>query len=95
MATFRTSIGPGYGPRRKEARQKRTSERLCEGAETRVLFHKGLARWSVRGGNDHGLVARQVGTEVLPTAQRFGLSLVVFGPVAGSLLTPETIWNRA
>ena len=43
----------------------------------------------------YNMVARQIETEILPAAQRFGLSLVVFGPLAGGLLTPATSRNRA
>jgi aryl-alcohol dehydrogenase-like predicted oxidoreductase len=42
----------------------------------------------------YSMVARQVETEIVPTALRFGLSLVVFSPLAGGLLTAAVSRHR-
>jgi aryl-alcohol dehydrogenase-like predicted oxidoreductase len=42
----------------------------------------------------YNLVARQVETEIVPTARQFGLSLVVFSPLAGGLLTTAASRHR-
>jgi aryl-alcohol dehydrogenase-like predicted oxidoreductase len=42
----------------------------------------------------YSMVARQVETEIVPTALRFGLSLVVFSPLAGGLLTAAASRHR-
>ena len=42
----------------------------------------------------YSMVARQVETEVVPAARQFGLSLVVFSPLAGGLLTAAASRER-
>jgi aryl-alcohol dehydrogenase-like predicted oxidoreductase len=42
----------------------------------------------------YSLVARQVETEIVPAAEEFGLSLIVFSPLAGGLLAGEAARGR-
>jgi 1-deoxyxylulose-5-phosphate synthase len=42
----------------------------------------------------YSMVARQVETEIVPAALRFGLSLVAFSPLGGGLLAPAAMRNR-
>ena len=42
----------------------------------------------------YNMAARQVETEIVPAALRFGMALVVFSPLAGGLLAPAALRNR-
>jgi aryl-alcohol dehydrogenase-like predicted oxidoreductase len=81
----------------------RSGKARCYGLSTYPAWQSVEALWVSDRRNLHrpaclqvryNMAARQVETEIVPAAVRFGMSLVAFSPLGGGLLAPAAVRNR-